>query len=322
MQSFRRILVGVDLSHGDRFVSSDLNAPTEEAVHRALWLASHVSGEITFFVALELSAQAEELLREHVAGDEPTVDDDAHAVLGQLVARAEREGVTARAKVVHGRAWEELIRESVRERHDLLIVGTRNLGVVSRALFGSTGMKLLRYSPVPVWVTRPDPDWSDLKVLVATDFSDVAQHALDVAVRMGQLVDIKLSVVHALEPALDTRVLRRSFTPEEVEARRRAAREESERALHEQLARTDYRTLKFGVQPLVIEGRAERVLLDFIEQQGIDLVVMGTIARGGLQGLFVGNTAERLLPQIPCSILAVKPEGFVTPVEIETEAGR
>jgi len=46
-------------------------------------------------------------------------------------------------------------------------------------------------------------------------------------------------------------------------------------------------------------------------------VVMGTVARTGLPGLFVGNTAERILTQLDCSVLAVKPEGFVTPVELE-----
>ncbi|HUG93911.1 MAG TPA: universal stress protein [Planctomycetaceae bacterium] len=316
MQSFRRILVGVDLSHGDRFAASELNPPTEEAIRRATWLAGQVSGEITFFAALELSPQVEELLKQHTAGDERTVDDDARAVLEELAARSSRDGVRADSKLVHGRAWEEIIREAVRGKHDLVIVGTRNLGRVSRALFGSTGMKLLRYCPVPVWVTRPDPDWSDLRVLVATDFSEVSQRALDIAVRMGQLADIKLSVLHALEPSLDTRVLRRSLTPEELDDQRRATRAQAERALSEQLARTDYRTLKFGVQPQVIEGPAEIVILDFIDREKIDLVAMGTIGRTGLQGLFVGNTAERLLSQIPCSILAVKPDGFQCPVAL------
>ena len=47
-----------------------------------------------------------------------------------------------------------------------------------------------------------------------------------------------------------------------------------------------------------------------------DLLVMGTIARTGIAGFIVGNTAERLLPRIPCSVLAIKPEGFVSPVTL------
>jgi len=41
---------------------------------------------------------------------------------------------------------------------------------------------------------------------------------------------------------------------------------------------------------------------------------MGTVCRTGVAGLFIGNTAEKVLRQVDCSLLTVKPEGFVTPV--------
>jgi nucleotide-binding universal stress UspA family protein len=44
---------------------------------------------------------------------------------------------------------------------------------------------------------------------------------------------------------------------------------------------------------------------------------MGTVAHSGVGGLFIGNTAEAILEPIECSVLAVKPEGFETPVSSE-----
>jgi len=44
---------------------------------------------------------------------------------------------------------------------------------------------------------------------------------------------------------------------------------------------------------------------------------MGTISRAGIAGLLVGNTAERLLDQLDCSLLTVKPGDFVSPVGLE-----
>jgi nucleotide-binding universal stress UspA family protein len=41
---------------------------------------------------------------------------------------------------------------------------------------------------------------------------------------------------------------------------------------------------------------------------------MGTVSRTGIRGLIIGNTAETILRSVRCSVLAVKPEGFVTPV--------
>ncbi len=47
-----------------------------------------------------------------------------------------------------------------------------------------------------------------------------------------------------------------------------------------------------------------------------DIVVMGTVARTGISGFIIGNTAEAILSQIECSVVAVKPSGFVTPVRL------
>ena len=58
------------------------------------------------------------------------------------------------------------------------------------------------------------------------------------------------------------------------------------------------------------------VVSEFSQGLGADLVVMGTVARTGIAGLFIGNTAEAILDQLACSVLAVKPSGFVTPVKL------
>lgn len=53
-----------------------------------------------------------------------------------------------------------------------------------------------------------------------------------------------------------------------------------------------------------------------IKDLDAELVVMGTVGRTGIPGFIIGNTAETILNQIECSVLAVKPDGFVTPVTL------
>ena len=48
----------------------------------------------------------------------------------------------------------------------------------------------------------------------------------------------------------------------------------------------------------------------------VGLIVMGTVSRTGVDGLLIGNTAEKILRQVDCSVLAVKPDGFITPVRL------
>jgi nucleotide-binding universal stress UspA family protein len=65
------------------------------------------------------------------------------------------------------------------------------------------------------------------------------------------------------------------------------------------------------------KGSARRQIPELARQLQVDCVVMGTVARTGVAGFFIGNTAENILDQLECSVLAIKPPGFVTPVMLE-----
>lgn len=52
----------------------------------------------------------------------------------------------------------------------------------------------------------------------------------------------------------------------------------------------------------------------FVERRRIDTLFMGTVARTGIAGLPIGNTAEAVRTDAACSAAAVKPAGFQTPV--------
>ena len=67
----------------------------------------------------------------------------------------------------------------------------------------------------------------------------------------------------------------------------------------------------------LIEGEPDECISTLVEEQGIDLLVMGTVCRTGIAGFLIGNTAEEVLSQVNCSVLTLKPEGFVTPVTLE-----
>ncbi len=64
----------------------------------------------------------------------------------------------------------------------------------------------------------------------------------------------------------------------------------------------------------LVEGRASDVILKKAKKLSADLIVMGTVGRVGISGYFMGNTAERILADIGCSVLAVKPSGFQSPI--------
>ncbi len=72
----------------------------------------------------------------------------------------------------------------------------------------------------------------------------------------------------------------------------------------------------FKVFPVILEGNPTVELLNYVEQESIDLLVMGMLSRTGLRGFFIGNTPEKIMDDIDCSILVVKPKGFVSQINI------
>ncbi len=66
----------------------------------------------------------------------------------------------------------------------------------------------------------------------------------------------------------------------------------------------------------IVKGKTPDVVSNFVRDNAVDLVVMGTVARSGLTGLLMGNTSESVLDQINCSVLAVKPYSFKTSIQV------
>lgn len=311
MKRFKRILVGVDLSWGDRFVAEELSAPNAEAVRQALWLAKLNSASVCFLCSLDLSAKAQQLIVES-STDESTILDEAANRLAELVTKAREAGVVAESHVVVGKSWVELIRQVLRKKHDLVLVGTRHMTAAQGFLLGSTGIKLLRKCPCAVWVTQPLVDQQFDTILVAHDLRPVGDLATELGCSMAQLQNAQLHVLHAAEfPEIDY-----MFPARISEEQKQEYRSEAQEHIETQLANTN---LSKPVQIHFVTEPSDVAIMNCIERHNIDLIVMGTVGRTGISGFITGNTAERLLPRIPCSVLAVKPPGFKSPVTLDEE---
>ncbi len=66
----------------------------------------------------------------------------------------------------------------------------------------------------------------------------------------------------------------------------------------------------------LVKGKPQEQIPVMVQQNDVDLLVMGTVARTGIPGFIIGNTAESILAQVQCSVLAIKPQGFVSPVSL------
>jgi len=75
-----------------------------------------------------------------------------------------------------------------------------------------------------------------------------------------------------------------------------------------------FATARIVFLPKLARGTARRIIPEQVDALSADLLVMGTIARTGVPGLIIGNTAEDVLNSVDCAVVTVKPPGYRTPV--------
>ncbi|HVX12200.1 MAG TPA: universal stress protein [Pirellulales bacterium] len=314
MSQFRNVLVGIDLLQARDAGSTSFSPPVEEAIKHGLWLAERASASVTFFASVEVPEDDLYSLTDEqgVAGQ---IRQLGRRALDDLVQRAKDRGLVADAKLVAGEGWVEIIREVLHGGHDLVVVGTRNVGAIQRFLFGSTAMRLLHNCPCPVWVTRPEPRPLPTNILAASDFSEVSDEALRLSLRIGELSGAKVNLVHAVDLPLD-RLWSTGLLDTSTQMYHDRVKADARQRLTEQLHRVAGESGPSNVELHVVEGLsiADTAILDFVQHHHVDLLVMGTMARSGIPGVFIGNTAERLVTHLCCSLLAVKPAHFVSPL--------
>jgi nucleotide-binding universal stress UspA family protein len=189
--------------------------------------------------------------------------------------------------------------------------------------FKAIDMTLLRKCPSPVWLHKPtSKPKNKRRVAVAIDpaTSTSEQHAL--ALRLLELsrsiadsCDSRLHVIscwqHYMENYLDRNIWIK------IEHEDVANEVESERVRHQEAlnALIDESQIHGDTVIHHLHGKADDLLPKCVHEQDIDVLVMGTVARTGISGFVIGNTAENVLQSINCSLVALKPAGFKTPIE-------
>jgi len=222
-------------------------------------------------------------------------------------------------RVASGVAFVEVIRAVLESGYDLVVKPARPPDGLSERLLGSTDLHLLRKCPCPVWIDRPGQSPHYARVLAAVDpmrgrEEGCARLVMDLANSLAERESARLDVLHAwrLEGESIFRNGRARLSKEQVdqlvEEERRRHMERFEALLSRYGRGLDHP----GVH--LVKGEAAPSIRAWAERLQADVIVMGTLGRSGIPGLIIGNTAEEVLQATETSILAVKPEGFVSPV--------
>jgi len=257
-------------------------------------------------------------VRPDAVGAEPEVRD----AVDRLAAAARKRGVEATGEILRGSAGLAIIRKVLREGCDLLIKAPQPAASSGFPLFGHVDRQLIRKCPCPVWIDQPSDarrvlaavDPAPFREAPGVDREREALNAdiLEMAALIARIEGADLEVLHAWSFGRERSLQSRAGLEAEAVARLgESVRGEHERALSGLLA--PYRSQLNRVH--LLKGDPAREMARLTENRPFDVIVMGTVCRTGVAGMLIGNTAEAVLDQVSCSLLTLKPRGFVSPVE-------
>ena len=292
---FQRILVVVDAL---REVHPELG--------RAIQLAKAWGSELHIVDTVkDLNWFSRLFQQQYVSVYEETV---AHrkSKLENLVHDCQSQGVPSTCRVLTGNSSERIIEAAQQISADLIVRYAKGQHSLSKEKLGTTAQRLVRRLPTAIFLHRPqhEPIQSVVAAVDATpedqDHAALNCRIVQVANSLASQNQANLKIVYAW--TLYGEHLLRDHLPDS----QYTSLVEHQRREHEDGFENLLTTLQLPADVgCVLDGDPSQAIPQYCFDAHADLLVCGTIARSGIPGLLLGNTIERIMQQVDCSILAL-----------------
>jgi len=296
----------------------------QKALQRAIELASKITADnadsdinvTAFFSIFDFSYEMTTIL----SGDErdnmrQMVIKEKQLWLDDIISSA-NSAIKINSQVVwHNRPFEAIINQVIEHKYDLVIKGTHQHDKFKSVVFTPTDWHILRKCPCPVLLVK-DHEWPQQgKVLAALNVgSDEAEHLslnntiTTQAKSIAKLIDADVHLVNSYPGTpVNIAIEIPEFDASEYNS---AMQKHHQEAMHQHAN-------SFAIpidNTYVEEGLPESVIENVAQKIDAELVILGTVGRTGISAALIGNTAEHVIDQLNCDVLALKPDGYVSPL--------
>lgn len=291
----------------------DPTAVEHPAIEKAEVLARHFDSRVELYICDTKAAREMRLLAQRAVDPSRLLDVNLKPMLEGLAEPLRERGIDVSTDCEFADSLAEgLVDRTMRTNADLVIKDTHHHSLLQRTLISNTDWQLIRGCPVPLLLVKPR-EWSRPPVIVgavdpghlndkpAALDHEILQWGKALAQRLGgslHAVHVYVPLTIAATAANVVAPLANTLTPEALEYEDKQKRKEL-------YALTD----RYGIPQTNVHldlGVATDLLPRKTEELGADIVVMGAVARTGMQRLFIGSTAERVLEKLPCDVLVAK----------------
>lgn len=300
MSNFKTILVVVDSfveRHAELERAIKLCDQTEVKLH-LIGVVKDVSWTVRL-LSKDYAHIHELLVQEKVTG------------LNRLVDHCQSHGVTATGEVLEGLSSQVTLDTAHRIGADLIIQAAKGERSLAQGTLGSSAQRLIRRLPCSIWLTRPthEPEYQLIVAAVDATPNDSAhahlnRRILETALELAKRERCKLLVTYAWS-LYGSEMLSHRLPASEYEVLMDHNRRQHVDSFEALLSEFDLHAT--GPDARMIQGEPSSAIPELCEKEKANLLVCGTVARHGLAGLLLGNTAERILNRATCSVLAIAP---------------
>jgi len=214
------------------------------------------------------------------------------------------QGLRFNGRVIKGEPAKDIVEIARGEKSDLIVMGKRGLGLIDRVLIGSTTLKVLRKSDIPVLSVKKRDEKSTVEIkniLVPYDISEKIDSALNYAINLGEEASANISVVYVVR-----------LESYDFEIPYNLLENLTMFASNELAKRVEEIKLKLGIKSEikteVIQGLNPALsIVNHASSKNTDLIVINTHGRKGIKRLILGSVTEKVIQESHCSVLALKP---------------
>jgi nucleotide-binding universal stress UspA family protein len=227
--------------------------------------------------------------------------------LAQIKQEIEDAGVESGNPIIQfGSVSDAIVRIATAVKTNLIVIGSGESYSKERFKLGTTAKRIIQKSEKPVFVVKEDTPLNIQNILCPVDFSDTSKRALQNAITLSHRYKAELTIMSVFEPPSAS-----WFTSEEErEAQNDAKYAEFQSQFDEFLK--DFNLVGLNWKKELPKGIPSEEILNTISSNMIDLLVMGTVGRTGLNRMIMGSVTEKVIREVPCSFLTMKSENMIT----------
>jgi len=219
----------------------------------------------------------------------------------------EKEGLAfEKSLLMVGVPHEAIVRAAVDINANLILLGSGETQTGDTFRLGITAERVIQKSQKPVFVIKEDVLLNVHHILCPIDFSDASKRALKNAITMARRFKSELTILAVCElPSLHW------FTSDQYHEKENEVRYELHKEEFDSFLK-EFNLNEVNWTKEIPKGNPPEEILSTISRKMIDLLIMGTAGRTGINRVLMGSVTEKVVREVPCSFLTLKSEDAIS----------